>query len=166
MRSPRCLNWTVPESIFSVCPAVTYVFPWPVPRVQSPLPRLEVNISPSAGIESVWNFFFPQRRKHDFFWSGTRRCTLSHRVSSLTLLEWILLLEEKRKRDSFSKAGTPRTSSHGCAGKWRLQGAAGATMRRPRWKEDGAEAGKRARVPRTPHAGDQGQQRYRKSRKA
>ena len=60
------------------------------------------------------------------------------------------------KRKLSKSHSTPGTSSNRVVVEGRLQGAADSTLRCPHWKEDGAEAGKCALVPRTPQAGDQG----------
>lgn len=87
-------------------------------------------------------------------------CSLSHGVSRLALLELTLLLEEKKKRGSFSKAAALPGHSRTCVLLSDTFKELQTPQRvAPRWKEDEAEAGKRAQAPRTPGAGDRGQNR-------
>lgn len=156
MRSPRHSDGTVRACIFPLRPAKTCVSPWPVPGVQNPFPRPDVNVSPFTDTESV-EFFFPKEKILFCKMRGESVLAEPSCFHSLILLELILLLEGKGKEAAFLKLCTSRTFSHTCVVKWHLQGAADTTACCSPLEAGEGEARTRAQVPRTAPAGDQGQ---------
>lgn len=152
VRSPRHSDGTEPMCFFPVHPIKTYVSPWPVPEVQNPC-QDQIWTCHLLQMYRVRGLFFSPKEKIRFSKMGwesahLRPCVFPQSHSpSADSASW-----GKRKRGSFPKAA-------------HFQGLLPCvlwsdTFRElqtvQRWQQEEAEAGDRAQVPRTPHAGDQG----------
>lgn len=165
VRSPRPSDGTEATCLCPVHPVKTYVFPWLVPGVQNPFPRQDANMSPFTDVQSAWTFS-PPKEKIQFSkmgWAQARWALVfpqshSPRAGSASGGKRGSVPKAARFHDLLPRVGCQRDTFR------ELQTAQHAV---PRGKQDEAEAGKRAHVPRTPHAGDQGQnEKYRWSGKA
>lgn len=168
MRSPRHSDRTVPKCLFPVRPTMAYVFPWPVPGVQNPFPRSEVNVSPSTDVESAWNLF--PKGENPIFYNGMRLCSLGLGISSLTLPErsWFCFARKRKRRSSHKAAALPDTLSHVCCQLTprRSRGHRSLSLA-PGRKQDGAESQKPCSSPtNTPSGRPETKQKYGKGRKA
>lgn len=165
MRSPRPSDGTE-QRASSRYLVKTYVFPWLGSRSAKPLSKTRHEHVTFYRCTECMDFPPPAKEKIRFSKMGWEQA------------RWALAFPQSHspragsasggKRGSFPKAARfhdllPRV---GCQRDTfrELQTAQHAV---PRWKQDEAEAGKRAHVSRTPHAGDQGQnEKYRWSGKA